>query len=540
MDYFQPSEPIPGLPALFMDYSQTFRTYPWVTSVVYGLFSDVQNVSLGYQCCLWIILRSSERIPGLRVVYGLFSDVQNVSPGYQCCLWIILRRSECIPGLPVLFMDYSQTFRSYPRVTSVVYGLFSDVQNVSLGYQRCLWIIFRRSEHIPGLPALLMDYSQTFRTYPRVTSVVYRLFSDVQNVSLGYQRCLWIILRHSERILGLPVLFMDYFQTFRTYPWVTSVVYGLFSDIQNVSLGYQHCLWIILRRSERIPGLPVLLMDYFQTFRTYPWVTSVVYGLFPDVQNVSLGYRCCLWIISRCSERIPGLPVLFMDYFQTFRTYPRVTGVVYGLFPDVQNVSLGYRRCLWIISRRSEHIPGLPVLLMDYSQTFRTYPRVTSVVYGLFSDVQNVSLGYQCCLGIILRRSERIPGLPVLFRDYSQTFRTYPWVTSVVYGLFPDVQNVSLGYQHCLWIIFQTFRKYPWVTSVVYGLFPDVQNVSPGYQCCLWIISRRSEHIPGLPVLLMDYFQTFRTYPWVTSVAYMDKELCKLVVVVRNLVKDIY
>ena len=37
----------------------------------------------------------------------------------------------------------------------------------------------------------------------------------------------------------------------------------------------------------------------------------------------------------------------------------------------------------------------------------------------------------------------------------------------------------------------------------------------------------------------MDYFQTFITYPWVTSVVYMDKELCKLVVVVRNLVKNI-
>ena len=536
-----------------MDYSQTFRTYPWVTSVVYGLFPDVQNISLGYQCCLWIIFRHSERIPGLptllmdysqtfrtypwvtSVAYGLFPDVQNVSLGYRRCLWIISRRSEHIPGLPALFMDYFQTFRTYPRVTSVVYGLFPDVQNVSTGYQRCLWIILRRSERIPGLPALFMDYFQTFRTYPRVTSVAYGLFSDVQNVSLGYQCCLWIISRRSECIPGLPVLFMDYFQTFRTYPRVTSVAYGLFSDVQNVSLGYQCCLWIISRRSERIPRLPVLLMDYSQTFRTYPWVTSVVYGLFSDVQNVSLGYQCCLWIILRHSERIPGLPVLFMDYFQTFRTYPRVTGVVYGLFSDVQNVSPGYRRCLWIISRRSERIPRLPVLFMDYFQMFRTYPRVTGVVYGLFPDVQNVSPGYQCCLWIISRHSEPIPGLPALFMDYFQTFRTYPWVTGVVYGLFPDVQNVSPGYRCCLWIIsrrseripglpalfmdyFQMFRMYPWVTGVVYGLFPDVQNISLGYQCCLWIILRRSERIPGLPVLFMDYFQMFRTYPWVTSV----------------------
>ena len=479
------SERIPGLPALFMDYFQTFRTYPRVTSVAYGLFSDVQNVSLGYQCCLWIIFRRSERIP----------------------------------GLPVLFMDYFQTFRTYPWVTSVAYGLFSDVQNVSLGYQCCLWIISRRSEHIPGLPVLFMDYSQTFRTYPWVTSVVYGLFPDVQNISLDYQCCLWIILRHSERIPGLPVLFMDYFQTFRTYPRVTSVVYGLFSDIQNVSLGYQCCFWIILRRSERIPGLPVFLMDYSQTFRTYPWVTGVVYGLFSDIQNVSLGYQCCLWIILRRSERIPGLPVLLMDYSQTFRTYPWVTSVVYGLFSDVQNVSPGYQRCLWIILRRSECIPGLPALFMDYFQTFRTYPRVTSVVYRLFSVVQNVSLGYQCCLWIIFRRSERIPGLPVLFMDYSQKFRTYPWVTCCLWIIFRRSERIP-GLPVLLMDYSQTFRTYPWVTSVVYGLFSDVQNVSPGYQCCLWIILRCSERIPGLPALFMDYFQTFRTYPRVTSVAY--------------------
>ena len=43
----------------------------------------------------------------------------------------------------------------------------------------------------------------------------------------------------------------------------------------------------------------------------------------------------------------------------------------------------------------------------------------------------------------------------------------------------------------------------------------------------------------GNPECRLEYFQTLKTYPWLKSVIYMDKEICKLMML-YELVKRIF